>query len=152
MHVPGCRRIVLTAATTLSAFGTALAVVPAAQASTATAAARRYVIINCTNHWQVRPNRFLIDCGDGNEFLTKLTWSHWAATASGKGKDAINLCKPSCVAGDFHAYPAKVYLWRSRQRPHHPGQWYYTRMTLTYTGRVPSGFHRHRTIDLWANL
>jgi hypothetical protein len=150
--VPGTRRLVITAAIALSAFGTVLATVPAAHASPAGAAARRYVIINCADHWQVKPNRFVIACADGNEFLKKLTWSHWAATASGKGADAINSCTPSCVAGHFHSYPAKVYLWRSHQRPHHPGQWYYTRMTLTYTGRVPSGFHRHRTINLWASI
>jgi hypothetical protein len=152
VHIPGTRRIVLTVAIAFSAVGTAVAAVPAAQASPATTAARRFVIINCTNHWQVKPNRFVLACADGNEFLKKLTWSHWAATASGKGTDAINSCVPSCVAGHFHGYPVKVYLWRTRQRPRHPGQWYYTRMTLTYTGKVPSGFHRHRTVNLWAKI
>ncbi|HUZ51304.1 MAG TPA: hypothetical protein VMU94_02090 [Streptosporangiaceae bacterium] len=42
----------------------------------------------------------------------------------------------------------RVQLWRVRNRPHHAGQRYFTRMTLTCTRQVPRGLHRTRVIRL----
>jgi hypothetical protein len=40
-------------------------------------------------------------------------------------------------------------LWRVRPRPHHSGQMMFTRATIIYTGTIPAGFHRTRTIPLF---
>jgi hypothetical protein len=149
VNIPGTRRVVLAAAAAiaLSTFGTALAAVPAAQASGPT----RPVIISCVNQAEMKPTTFIIACADGNDYLKSLSWSTWIYDlATGKGIDRINDCVPACFDGKFHNYPAKVELWRVEPRPHHAGQTYFTRMTLTYTGKIPKGFHKVRTIDLWA--
>ena len=38
------------------------------------------------------------------------------------------------MAGHGHSFPVLVTLWRAEPRPGHPGQRYFTRLTLIYTG------------------
>jgi len=45
-----------------------------------------------------------------------------------------NDCVPSCVAGHGHSLAVLVALWRAEARPGHPGQRYFTRLTVIYTG------------------
>jgi hypothetical protein len=144
VHRP--RRLALAAAVALSAVGTAIATIPAAQAAPA---AKRPVLIDCSNAATVKPKVFVIACADGNDNLQALKWSSWGTTAGGTGTDFVNTCDPNCATGHFHKYGVKVKLYRVKPRPHHKSR-YYTRMGLTYTGKVPSGFQRHRTVDLWA--
>jgi hypothetical protein len=148
VHARLARRL-LTAAIAASALGGALAVAPAASAAPSSS---RPVLVNCQNKATVKPKQFIITCADGNDFLTGLAWSNWGVTASGKGTEEINTCNPNCAAGKFRKFGADVKLSRPKARPHHAGQRYFTRMTLTYTHKVPKGFHRHRTIDLWAHI
>ena len=61
----------------------------------------------------------------------------------------INDCTPTCVGGTFHKFPVITVLWRVRPRPHHSGQMMLTRATIIYTGTIPAGFHRTRTIPLF---
>jgi len=149
VKLPGWYGLVLAAAVAVSAAGLALAAAPAALA--APAATAKPVLVDCASHGDVKPKNFTLACADGNDFLAKLSWSHWAATASGTGTEEINTCQPSCVAGHVKKYGVTVALLRVRPRPH-TSQRYYTRMKLTYTGKVPKGFHRHRTIKLWASI
>jgi hypothetical protein len=149
VRIPRIRRAVLAAAVAVSAFGAAASALPAAHAATG---ASKPVLVQCTNRGSVKPRQFTITCADGNDFLSGLKWSSWASTASGKGTEWINTCNPNCAAGHFHKFGVKVYLWRVRPRPHVRGQRYYTRMTLTYVSKIPRGFHRHRTIDLWSHI
>ncbi len=121
MKLPGRHRAVLAATVAFSAAGMTLAVIPAAQAAPAATAASAPVLIDCTPHGLVKPKTFIITCADANDSLTKLTWSHWGSTASGKGTEVINTCVPSCVAGHFKKYGAGVSLTRPRPRPHHAG-------------------------------
>ena len=146
VHRP--RRLALAAAVALSAVGTALATLPAAQA--APAAAPKPKLVNCSGIGTVKPKGFIITCADAGDSLTKLKWSNWSTTASGKGTDVVNDCNPNCAEGHFHKYGVDVSLFRVKPWSHHAGQRYYTRMGLTYTGKVPHGFHRHRTVNLWA--
>jgi hypothetical protein len=147
----GRYRIALTAVVAASAAGMTLAVLPAAQAVPTASATAKPVLIDCSPHGSgsVEPHTFTITCADGNDFLAHLTWTHWAGTAGGKGTEYLNNCKPSCVAGHVHKFVTLVGLFRVRAIPHGHGQRYYTRMVLSYTGKVPHGFHRHRTIKLW---
>jgi hypothetical protein len=148
------RHHVVIAAAALSAAGLTLAATtaaPAALAAPATSAIAKPVLVQCTGKGTVKPKQFTITCADGNDYLTKLKWSSWKATADGKGVNWINTCNPSCAGGKFHKFPVNVKLWRVRAWPHHSGRDYYTRMTLTYTAKVPKGFHRHTTFDLWSS-
>ncbi len=147
MKLPRMRRAMVAAAIAVSAFGAALSVSPAAHAAPA---ASRPVLIDCTPKGLIKPRTFIITCADGNDYVAFLRWAHWGSAAGGKGTEFINNCNPNCASGHFHKFGVKVYLWRPRPRPHHPGQRYFTRMTLTYTASVPHGFGRHRTIDLWS--
>lgn len=122
--------------------------VPAAQA--ARPATGPVVLVTCAQTGAVRPARFIIACADANDFLKGLSWSQWGTAPRGGGKELINSCVPSCVAGHFHTFPVKVSLSRIRNWPHHAGKRYFTRMTLKYTGAVPKGFHRTRVIQLVA--
>jgi len=151
LKLPVRHQLVVAAAIAFSAFGATLAVGPAAQAAPPRPAASAPALVNCLGKATVKPRSFIITCADGNNYLASLKWSHWASTASGKGINWINDCVPACFDGKFYKYPAQVYLWRARPRPRHSGQEYFTRMTLTYTGAVPKGSHRHHTIDLWSN-
>ena len=149
MTIYRTRRLVLAAAVAFSAIGTAIAAVPAAQASPT---ASKPKLINCLNKATIEPKTFVLTCADGNDYLARLTWSSWSTTASGKGTEFINTCNPNCAAGHFRKYGVDVSLSRVKPWPHHVGQRYFTRMGLTYTGKVPHGFHRHRTVDLWAKV
>jgi hypothetical protein len=94
-------------------------------------------VYNCL-HAQVRPGSFTLACADGNSYLAHLSWSSWtASSASGTGTQMINDCQPYCAAGKFRSYPAHVTFWRSEPVPNHPGQRYFSRVTLRYPGARP---------------
>ncbi len=100
------------------------------------------VAFNC---WRahVRPRNLYIACADGNNYLTRLSWSAWSRTfASGTGTQMINNCIPYCAAGRFFSYPVDVVFWRSEPIPHHPGEKYFSRVTLLYPGARPPAFYR----------
>ncbi len=137
--------------------GAALAAAPGAGAMpalrTAAPAARgllvTHVLVDCNGKGDVDPTSYVITCADGLDYLRSLSWTSWASTAHGTGRERINNCKPTCIKGTFHGYPVSVKLWRARSWPHHSGQKYYTRMTLRYTGKVPHGYHHTRVIHLF---
>jgi len=59
----------------------------------------------------VRPHSIVVACGDGNLYLTGITWRTWAAaSAAGSATLHQNDCTPYCAAGHFHTYPATVSL------------------------------------------
>jgi hypothetical protein len=94
-------------------------------------------VYNCL-HAQVRPGSFTLTCADGNSSLIHLSWSSWtASSARGTGTQEVNDCVPYCAAGKFHDYPADVTFWRSEPVPSHPGQRYFSRVTLHYPGARP---------------
>ena len=100
------------------------------------------VAFNC-GYAQIRPRNFVLTCGDGNSYLTNLTWSTWTSpfpTATGTQK--INNCIPYCADGTFHKYPVDVVFWRREPLPHHPGMQYFTRVTVLYPAARPPAFYR----------
>jgi hypothetical protein len=93
----------LLAVTSCAAIGAVT--VPAGASST------RVVVQSCTGKGEVRPSTFIISCGDGNSYLTKLKWSAWgSATARAVGVFTINNCDPYCAAGKFVSSDAVVTL------------------------------------------
>jgi hypothetical protein len=97
-------------------------------------------VFNC-QHAQVRPGSFTLTCADGNDALSHLSWSSWTASAArGTGTDVVNDCTPYCAVGKFHSYRADVTFWRSEPVPGHPGQRYFTRVTLYFPGARPPAY------------
>lgn len=128
------------------AAGTAAAATshPAAQtAATAKNAAKnaarpKPVVFTCLNHAVVRPGSYMLACADGGHFLAGLSWQSWTpASATATGRDEQNDCLPNCAEGKFHSYPAIVVFWRSEPVAHHPGETYYSRVTVLYPGAHP---------------
>ncbi|MBV9025785.1 MAG: hypothetical protein JO362_18770 [Streptomycetaceae bacterium] len=107
------------------------------------------IVLDCFTQPQVRPHRYLIACGDGNNGLVSLHWTHWGPkSALARGLDEVNDCQPYCAAGKFHSYPVTVQLDHAQPWPGHPKQRYYTQLRLTYTANTPPQTSRHMTYRL----
>jgi hypothetical protein len=147
------RGLAVAAGTVLASSALVLAVASASPAATATRPAPRPaasvpVLVDCASHARIQPKQIVLACADGNDLLSKMSWSHWGEQALGTGNDVINDCTPTCVGGTFHRFPVITVLWRAEPRAHHPGQRDFTRATIIYTGKVPAGLHRTRTVPL----
>ncbi len=93
-----------------------------------------------------RPRRYTVACGDGNQYLDKLTWKKWgtsAATATGVMR--VRDCSKSCAKGKLLTFPVTVRVDRLEKGAKAQ---YYTRMKVTYTKKVPAGDKRVETIKL----
>jgi hypothetical protein len=124
------------------------------------AASTRTVVINCLNRAQMQPKSFMLACADGNDYLTGLAWTSWTpARATATGKQAVNDCIPYCAAGKFHSYPVHVIFSRSEPVARHPGETYFTRLTLLYPGARPPAYKNGKlvpgpdrsVISLWSS-
>ncbi|MFE6666593.1 hypothetical protein ACFVFH_23915 [Streptomyces sp. NPDC057697] len=130
-----------------SAAGSAPASVTASAQSSPSAHA---VAVDCSSQPQVRPGDFLLACGDGNNRLVDIHWSHWGpASAVGTALDAVNDCQPYCAAGTFHSYPVVVRLDHPETWQAHPEQQRFTQLHLVYTDGSPAHTERVVTHDLW---
>ncbi|MFI9625933.1 hypothetical protein [Streptomyces sp. NPDC052042] len=110
----------------------------------------RTVVVDCFSQPRVRPDDFLLACGDGNNRLVSLRWTRWdRASAEGTGLDAVNDCRPYCAAGTFHTYPVRVRLDRPKSLQGQPGLQHFTRLRLDYTDGTPAQTHRVVYHALW---
>ncbi|MGW1027678.1 hypothetical protein ACWD4J_28935 [Streptomyces sp. NPDC002577] len=108
------------------------------------------VVVDCFFDAQVRPDHFILACGDGNNRLADLRWTSWGPTyAEARGNDLVNDCKPYCAAGKFHSYPVTVKLDRPQTWDRDPNQDHYTRMRLVYTHDKPEQARQQETFKLW---
>jgi hypothetical protein len=97
------------------------------------------VVVSCEGRLQVRPGTFTLACADGNDYLTRLSWTSWGpGLASATGIQEQNDCNPYCAAGHFHAYPVNVILWGGTPVRNEPGTDRYTKITLLYPGARPA--------------
>ncbi len=97
------------------------------------------------NRLQVRPRSILVACGDGNFFLTGLSWSHWnARRADGAGTGHQNDCTPDCARGHFHLYRVAVRLFRPVTCKN--GQREFTRFSWSFVGNKPARVLRTGTV------
>ncbi len=104
------------------------------------------VVVDCAVHGQTRPGQYTLACADGNASLSGLHWASWGSSAAfAEGVSAFDDCVPNCVTGHGHSFPVLVDLWRAEPRPGHPGQRYFTRLTLIYTGNrtYTAGGHQY---------
>jgi len=64
----------------------------------------------------VRPRSIMLACGDGNFYLTRITWTFWGMRrALGIGVGHQNDCLPDCARGHFHTYRVAVGLDRAME-------------------------------------
>jgi hypothetical protein len=79
--------------------------------------------------------RTLDVAGEGSFIVERMRWRNWGSrSAHGRGIGAQDDCRPDCADGTFHRAPAKVRLWRPRQRC---GELLWTRMTFVWTHGPP---------------
>ncbi|MEV7725702.1 hypothetical protein AB0P15_13305 [Streptomyces sp. NPDC087917] len=97
------------------------------------------VVVDCGSQGQVRPQDFLLACGDGNSRLVGLDWNTWGAkTATAVGTDMVNDCRPYCAAGRFRPFPVEVTLANPKPWPAHPEMSRFTTVRLLYPKTVPA--------------
>jgi len=69
------------------------------------------VLSGCSHVAQVKPRSVMLACGDGNFYVSRLSWTRWSARealASGIGHQ--NDCTPDCARGRFHTYRVELRL------------------------------------------
>ncbi|WP_240167810.1 hypothetical protein [Streptomyces noursei] len=134
--------------------GVALATATAPVSASAVSApprGQRVAVVDCAGKALERPGSFILACGDGNNVLKSLRWSHWTSpSAAAVGMDMVNDCRPYCAAGHFHGYPVRVRFDNPQPRSGHSGQQHYTRVTLTYPADRPANTPRVVTTRLWS--
>ncbi|MFF8726887.1 hypothetical protein ACF073_10380 [Streptomyces sp. NPDC015171] len=142
----------LTAGALLTAAMTTATASPPANASAppGTTTAGQSVLVDCLWHRTVRPDDFLLACGDGNSRLTGLHWDKWSPDgATAVGVNLVNDCKPYCAAGTFRAYPVTVRLEGRKTWKKHPEFQRFSRLSLTYPDSRPEGYQQVMNYTLW---
>jgi|SRR5215472_2656107 len=136
-------------ASSVSAAAPASAATPSAATSAASASmpatpspsAASLVWFNCLARGQVKPADYILTCADAGSVLDHLVWTRWTAQqAVATGVHELNNDIPNHAEGKFIDYPAVVTLWRSEPVPGHPGERYFTRITVRYTGSRPPAY------------
>lgn len=96
------------------------------------------VLFDCLNHPVVKPSSYIFTCADDGSFLYYLKWTSWTSVrATAVGVHELNDCTPNCAEGKFRKYPAVITFWRPEALAGHPGEKYFTRVTVSYTGPRP---------------
>lgn len=99
------------------------------------------VWFDCTHRGQAEPSDYILTCADAGSVLEHLVWASWTAQrAVATGVHELNSCTPSCAEGTFIGYPVVVTLWRSEPVSGQPGEQYFTRITVRYTGPRPPAY------------
>ncbi|MFB6615589.1 hypothetical protein ACIGFK_37375 [Streptomyces sp. NPDC085524] len=149
------RRGVRTATLLCTAAALAATVVPASAHTAGPAAPRPLdpaapvVVVDCSSQPQIRPEEYILACGDGNNRLVGLRWDSWGAkTATATGVDMVNDCRPYCAAGRFRPYPVSVTLSNPQVWPDHPGVQRYSTIRLLYTDTAPAPVSKDVTYKL----
>ncbi|MCX5009817.1 hypothetical protein OG765_02285 [Streptomyces sp. NBC_00555] len=131
------------------------AMIPASAHTGGTASARTLdpgdpvVVVDCFSQAQMRPEEYLLACGDGNNRLVGLRWDTWGPrTATATGTDMVNDCRPYCAAGRFRAYPVTVTLSNPEAWPEHPDLQRFTTIRLIYTDTAPAPVPKDVTYKL----
>lgn len=155
MFVP-MRRVVIVAIAAVVAVGVGLVghqwsrsyadgaptVVRLGSADLATMAGKTY-LIDCAHQPVARPKTFTLTCGDANSGLEHLSWSVWGgATARATATYVENNCTPTCVAGKFIHYPARVQADRLARKD---GTAYYRSILVVFPKGHPSWVKGDRT-------
>jgi hypothetical protein len=108
--------------------------VPSSSPTSVTISAAQPVVFDCLGHTQVRPGTYVFACADYGSLLEHMSWHTWSASsATGYGVHSLNNCTPNCAEGTFINYPVFVTFWRPEPVANHPGEKYFSRITVVYT-------------------
>jgi hypothetical protein len=136
---PAARTVVLPSAAQTAVISSVL--LPSVPAQT--------VVINCTDHGQIKPKRFALACAQRNKppgnYLTGLHWRQW-----GRGQDSaygVAVEHPATCVGSTRV---EVMLWRPRPLHVHKNWLYFTRMTVINKGAPTPWSPKTSTIQLWS--
>jgi hypothetical protein len=152
LAMTGCGSVTLTGASTpasatRAASGASARSSGAGQAPSAPAPSARSspavgaVLFDCLGHPLVEPATYVLTCADAGSVLARLVWTAWTARqAKATGVHELNDCTPNCAQGRFRDYPAVITLWRGEPVPGHPGERYFTRVTVRYTRPRPPAY------------
>jgi hypothetical protein len=82
------------------------------------------------------PKELVLACGDGNYYLSNLTWHGWGKpTATATGLARANTCTPNCASGHFRSYRMTATATRlstcGKAR-------YYATLTIVYPAARPT--------------
>lgn len=114
---------------------------PRGSASPPPVVAANTVVFNCLRQARAEPANFILTCADADSVLAHLSWASWTSgRAVATGVHELNDCTPNCAVGKFRSYPAVVTFWRSERVAGHPGEDYFTRITVHYTGPRPPAY------------
>lgn len=143
------------AAVTLCVAAALAATLTSASGATSSASTRQQaeepVLVDCFWRTTVRPDDFMLACGDGNSRLDSLKWLRWDGEAAmARGVNWVNDCKPYCAAGQFRSYPVTVRLEEPKPWKKNPDLRQYGKITLTYLEGTPEGFTKVVTYPLWS--
>lgn len=118
------------------------------EAAPASAGSTHVVLINyCDGHSAVKPSTFdLPGCMPSSEYLTGLRWVSWRHVGYGSGEFAINNCTPSCAEGKYVRHPILTVVWGAKPWPRHAGEYYFSRLTIIFTGKPPHGPSAQTTV------
>jgi hypothetical protein len=68
-------------------------------------------VLTCAGKKVVKPASYVLACADANEYFKSVHWTNWdMVSAAATGTFVQNNCTPTCVAGKFMSYPAKLWL------------------------------------------
>ncbi|MFG2616821.1 hypothetical protein ACGFXC_04300 [Streptomyces sp. NPDC048507] len=145
----GARRGMRVAGLLVTAAALVAAAVPASARTPADPPSRPVVVVDCFSKAQVRPEEYLLACGDGNNRLVDLRWKSWGPhKATATGTDMVNDCRPNCAAGRFHPYPVTVTLSAPQTWPATPDLRRFTTIRLLYTHAAPEPVAKDVTYPL----
>ena len=122
---------VLVAAVLVAAVGLGAAALTLRTASAApTSASLPVAYGGADGRHQGRARLPVIYIGESSVFVRTPRWSRWSgSSAQARGTLWVNTCTPTCSAGHYRTYRARVGLWRVAVRD---GVRYFTRMSLRY--------------------
>jgi hypothetical protein len=90
----------------------------------------------------VRPRSIIFACGDGNFYVTGITWSRWGMReALGIGVGHQNDCLPDCARGRFRSYRVAIQLDRALECGHAKLP-QFTHALWAFTAAKPAGVLR----------
>ncbi|MEU8777018.1 hypothetical protein [Streptomyces sp. NPDC048606] len=138
MDIAGRTRTVTVCAVAAALIG-ATATASLASAAPAVEPEPVVAVLDCVGKPQVKPEEYLLACGDGNNRLVGLDWKSWGrTTATATGTDMVNDCKPYCAAGRFRGYPVEVTLSHPENDPDRTDLRRFTRMRLVFPEAAPA--------------
>jgi hypothetical protein len=104
---------------------------------------------DCSNAGRIEPSSIVLTCGDGTAVAKDLSWSQWtASTALGRGIIDEVSCVPDCADGRDVTYHVRLTL--SSPVRAGSGMHYFTKITVSYLGKGPSGAHMAMYNDCYA--